>query len=118
MPTKANIKILIDDKIVAWLPDERFTWFQIPAGKHSISAGYPNPFNSNANLNLSFNPGEIYLLQYSGTAKHDFSLFGQHDEIEGLTRQGGGWIRLQVLPKNGVSNVLNSLSYVVAKPEI
>lgn len=118
MPTKANIQIVIDGQPLAWLPDNRFTWFKIPAGAHSISAGYPGVIKSYATLNVAFNPGERHVFQYSGSARSEFSLFGDHAEIEGLTRQGPGWIRLEKRPSSEVTRVVDSLPYVVAKPEI
>ena len=118
MPTKRNIQVFIDEQPVAWLPDNRFTWFEIPAGAHSISAGYPGVIKSYATLNVGLNSGETYVFQYSGSARSEFSLFGDRPEVEGLTRQGPGWIRLEKRPNSEVARVVASLPYVVAKPEI
>ena len=38
MPLKANIQVGVDGKTLMLLPDNRYTWFQVPAGPRVLSA--------------------------------------------------------------------------------
>ncbi len=117
MPLKANIQVGVDGKTLMLLPDNRYTWFQVPAGPRVLSAGYPSFPDMTAKLPLDLAEGQTYVLRYS-TGDRGMSLIGQYDEPVpvGMTANGRYWTRLQSLSGGDISQWLGGLEYVATNP--
>lgn len=118
MPTKANVEIQVDGKVVAHLPNNRFTWVSVPAGTRTIAVGWPSFPDMRARLQIEFAPGESYLLKYDSVFGREVTLFGsKRDPIPGVTHDGrGGYTRIRLQPNDTIPDVVKSHGYVVGAP--
>ena len=118
MPTKANVEIQIDGQLVAYLPNNRFTWINVPPGRHTVAVGYPSFPDMRAKLEVDFVEGQSYLIRYDSQVGREMSLFGIHPApIPGVTNDGrGGYTRIRLFPSTDIARIVEQYHYVVAQP--
>lgn len=118
MPTKANVKIEIDGKLVGLLPDDRFTWIAVEPGKRAVRIGYPSFPDMSKIVELNVEPGKSYVLQYRGSSGGaDMPLFGAGGRVIGTVQVGSrAWTSVDVHPSETVDELTTLLPYVAAMP--
>jgi hypothetical protein len=117
MPTKANVRVEIDGKLVALLPDNRFTWLPLGPGRHAIRVGYPSFPDMSKTLEIDALPGQKYLVQYRGDAGAPLmQLFGAGGTPLGTYRTGRmASTNLDLQPNKTIEQVTETLLYVPPK---
>ncbi len=115
-PTKANIAVKVDDRPMATLPDNRFTWIQVPKGKHVVAAGYRTMYDFFAKLELDLEEGHSYILQYDAGMRRPTLLGKLTDPTPpaGVTFVGQYWTRIRVKPESEIPQAIAKLPYVPA----
>lgn len=118
MPTKGTVQVQVDERLVAVLPPNRFTWVQVPHGRHVIAVGYPSFPDTRARLVIETSPGKDYLIHYDSKRGTDFIRFDDRREPEpGVTPIGrGGFTRVRQLPSANLMSVVQNYRYVPAAP--
>lgn len=118
MPKKANVKVEIDGKQAALLPDNRFTWVKLEPGRKVVRIGYPSFPDMSKSATLDLKPGKSYLVQYRGSAGGpDRPIFGIGGNFIGTIRVGEeAWTSVELVPSEGIEKMTSTFQYVPAKP--
>ena len=116
-PNRGNVQIGVDGKTLMSLPDNRYTWFQVPVGVRVLSAGYPSTPDMTARLTMILSSGQTYILRYSA-GDRGTSLSGKYavPVTPGTTARGRFWTRLELLTDNDISRWAQELEYVATNP--
>jgi hypothetical protein len=118
MPTRANLRIDIDGRPVALLPDNHFTWVRVHAGKRLFTTDYGALVDMSAKLEVELAESAVYLLRYEGgTRGTDVPLFGTGGRFIGTVEVGErSRPRLHQVPVSDLESVTKTLPYVPARP--
>jgi hypothetical protein len=100
MPTKVYARVNVDGALMATLPDTMYTWVQVPAGTHTVTAKFPLLAGvKEAEFSSVFESGKTYYLQYSGGAPNArIPMYGAGGVMIGSMDGGGSfWNKLSIV---------------------
>lgn len=100
MPTKLYARVNVDGVVAAILPDDMYTWVQVPAGTHTVTAKFPLLANiKEVEVSGVFESGKKYYLQYAGGAPNTrIPMYGAGGVLIGSMSGGGSfWNQLSIV---------------------